>query len=184
MTIFFGANDARLPNTSQPAQHVPLEQFKANLKNVIAHPLVKAHSPRIVLITPPPIEERMCDETDRAKGIYEVRRTAEVTSRYAAAVREVSKEMNVALLDIWTIFMRRVGWKVGNPLIGSKTLEQDFETGLPTLLEDGLHLTAQGGRVVYEELMKLIQRTWPDQVPESLPFVVPSWDDEEAWKNL
>jgi lysophospholipase L1-like esterase len=126
----------------------------------------------------------MCEEADRANGIYEVRRTAEITSQYAAAVREVSKEQNVAVLDLWTIFMKRVGWRVGDPLIGSRASEQDLKSGLPALLEDGLHLTAQGSRVLYEELIQLIQRTWPDQTPEALPFVVPSWADEEAWKDL
>lgn len=184
MSIFFGANDARLPNTSQPAQHVPLEQYKANLKAMISSPLVKAHNPRIVLITPPPIDERMCEEADRANGINEVRRRAEVTAKYAVAVREVSEEMDLTLLDLWSIFMDRAGWKAGAPLLGSRDVEQSSENGLPSLLKDGLHLTAEGNRVLYEELIALIEREWPGLTPEALPFVLPAWDDSEAWKDF
>jgi len=185
LTIFFGANDSRLPNTSQPTQDVPIEEYKANLKSIVLHPLVKAHGARIILITPPPIDERMCEHTDRTtKGIYEVRRTAESTSRYAQAVRDVSKELNVVHLDIWSAFMKKAGWKFGEPLMGSKAVPQNFETGLPSLLSDGLHLTAKGNRLVYEELMRLLQDTWPDQTPEALPRTLPGWDDVEAWKDL
>lgn len=41
----------------------------------------------------------------------------------------------------------------------------------------GLHLTPAGNRIVYDELMKVIQANWPDQTPEVLPMVFPSWVD-------
>ena len=36
VTIFFGANDASLPDTN-PRQHVPLGDFAANLRRMVGH---------------------------------------------------------------------------------------------------------------------------------------------------
>lgn len=41
----------------------------------------------------------------------------------------------------------------------------------------GLHLSSAGNRIVYEEVMDVIQANWPDQTPETLPMVFPSWTD-------
>lgn len=185
LAIFFGANDARFPNTPQAEQHVPIEQYRENLKKMIQHPLVQAHSPRIILITPPPLDEALCEKLElEIWGIDVVRRRAKVTSQYAQAVRDVGKEMDVAVLDVWSAFMHKVGWASGQPLIGAKGVPQKEELGLSTLLVDGLHLTGEGNRVVYQELTKLISEKWPDQRPEALLFDLPYWGDEAAWRNI
>lgn len=63
---------------------------------------------------------------------------------------------------------------------GSKAKVPDAR--LRSYLRDGLHLSRAGYEVLYRELMALIERTWPDQMPERLGFTFPAWDDEEAWK--
>lgn len=35
--------------------------------------------------------------------------------------------------------------------------------------------------VFYEEVKKAIADTWPDQMPEQLPYVLPAWDNKAAW---
>ena len=30
-------------------------------------------------------------------------------------------------------------------------------------------------------MMKLIEKTWPDQMPEALPLVFPAWNDGPQW---
>ncbi|QDS68799.1 hypothetical protein FKW77_005993 [Venturia effusa] len=185
LTIFFGANDARLPNTPQTEQHVPIEQYRDNLKKMIQHPLVQAHSPRVILITPPPLDETLCAKLElEVWGIDVVRRTAEVTSQYAQVVRDVGKEMNIAVLDVWSAFMHKVGWEAGQPLIGAKGVPQKKGLELSTLLVDGLHLTGEGNKIVYQELMKLIAERWPEHRPEALAFDLPYWGDEAAWKDF
>ena len=57
LTIWFGANDAVLTGEQQ---HVPLEQYKANLSKLIhmvRDPSSEYYSPetRIILFTPPPV---------------------------------------------------------------------------------------------------------------------------------
>ncbi|XP_022007006.1 GDSL esterase/lipase At5g62930 [Helianthus annuus] len=56
-TVFFGANDAALTGRYSERQHVPLEEYKENLRKIVRH--LKECSPTmlIVLITPPPIDE-------------------------------------------------------------------------------------------------------------------------------
>jgi hypothetical protein len=41
----------------------------------------------------------------------------------------------------------------------------------------GLHLTADGYRIVYEEVLKTIRANWADQDPEVLPMVFPAWGE-------
>jgi lysophospholipase L1-like esterase len=183
MTVFFGANDARLPDTMQAQQHVPIDQYRENLRTIVRHPSVREHNPRIILITPPPIDERMCETANLQSGNDQVRRAAEVTMAYANVVREIGKELDTETLDLWNIFMENAGWKSGEPLIGAKTVEQNIEKGLPTLLLDGLHLTPDGNKLVYESLMRTIRNKWPDQAPEALPYVLPTWANTEAWKT-
>lgn len=185
LTIFFGANDARFPDTPQAEQHVPIDQYRENLKKMIQHPLVQAHNPKIILVTPPPVDEALCEKLElEVWGIDVVRRTAEVVSQYAQVVRDVGSEMDVAVLDIWSAFMEKVGWKFGQPLIGAKGVSQIEGLELPTLLIDGLHLTGEGNRIVYQELIKLIREKWPEQTPEVLTFDLPYWGDEAAWKGI
>ncbi|KAJ5787994.1 hypothetical protein N7457_002984 [Penicillium paradoxum] len=172
MTIFFGANDACVEGHKQ---HVPLDQYKENLKTIIQHPATRAQNPRLMLISPPPVNEHQLEFFDAAKDTPFPSRTAILTKLYAAAAREVGAALNIPVVDLWSAFMKPTGWKEGDPLIGSRDVP-DNET-LAGLLSDGLHLTSAGNRVVYEEVMKVIQANWPDQTPESLPMVFPSWND-------
>ncbi|KAI7230968.1 hypothetical protein KC330_g6668 [Hortaea werneckii] len=191
--LFFGANDARLPSTGDPEQHVSLESFKANLRAMATLPQLREHHPgsKVLLVTPPPVDERLCEADDAGKGIFHPRRTAETTAMYAQAVRDVGAEVggvgaDVAVLDLWGCFMRVAGWVPGEPLVGSKDVEQmDPEKGgLERSLKDGVHLTGEGNRVLFSELVALINRTWPELDAERLGFDLPYWGDGEAWRHL
>jgi lysophospholipase L1-like esterase len=182
--VFFGANDARLPNTMQAPQHVPLPEFKENLKKIVMHPAVYAHKAEILLITPPPIDERMCEAHDLSMGINQVRRSAKVTRQYAEAVLDVSRELGVECLDLWSAFMERVGWLSTDPLLPGCKETNAGKDDLSLLLLDGLHLTAEGNRLVYTEFSRLVKDVWPELLPESMLFSLPYWADTEAWKDL
>ncbi|KAM7480714.1 hypothetical protein LguiB_005297 [Lonicera macranthoides] len=55
--VFFGANDACLPDRCSAFQHVPLDEYMLNLRSIVS--LLKKRWPasHILLITPPPIDE-------------------------------------------------------------------------------------------------------------------------------
>ena len=99
------------------------------------HELVAAHKARVILVTPPPVDERLCLATDQRKGINVMRRTAENTARYAEAVREVGKQLDLPVLDMWSAFMQQAGWKEGEPLPGSSAIPQNEV--LVRLMHDG-----------------------------------------------
>ncbi|KAK6428724.1 hypothetical protein LTR95_015133 [Oleoguttula sp. CCFEE 5521] len=186
LTLFFGANDARLPNTpGGPQQNVPLEAYRTNLKSILTHPGLQAHQDiRIIVITAPPVDERMLSAA--ASAFFDTKmapnRTAVNTAKYAEAAREVAKEAGVVCCDLWGAMMGRAGWRKGTdgPLPGS--LDGAENEVLQSLLSDGLHFTRSGYKLLFDEVMKTIEQNWPDQMPEKLPFVLPAWDDEQAWK--
>ncbi|KAJ5171888.1 hypothetical protein N7492_004481 [Penicillium capsulatum] len=172
MTIFFGANDATVPTH---VQHVPLDQFRDNLKSIIQHPATQAQNPRIMILTPPPVNEYQLEKFDADKNTAHPSRTASLTKLYAEAAQEVGTSLGVPVVDVWAAFMASAGWKEGQPLIGSRDVP-DLEE-FNCLFTDGLHLTPAGYRIVYSEIMKAIRQHWPDQDPDRLPMVFPAWGE-------
>ena len=172
-----------------PNQYVPLEQDRANLRAFAAHACLRAHEGiRTILITPPPppIDERKLAEADQVKCPEldpDLRRTAANTALYAQAARDVGEDLSLPVLDIWSAMMRRAEPAsdsfVGNILpvlgnVGENKILQEF-------LHDGVLFSLSGFKVLYEWLMAVIERTWPDQVPDKLPLVFPAWSDGLAW---
>lgn len=117
--VSFGANDACIEGGTSK-QHVCLDQYMENLRAICTHEAVTAHSPRLVIITPPPVNEYKMEVTDLQKGYNGLQRTAELTKKYANAARKVGETLNIPVLDLWTIFMTRAGWVAGEPLPGSR----------------------------------------------------------------
>ena len=82
--------------------------------------------------------------------------------------------------------MKRAGWnesdddgdddgKEGEKLPGSIDLPPNKV--LQGLLADGLHFRPEAYRIMYEELMALIGREWPGEVPEEVGFVYKPWGE-------
>lgn len=92
---------------------------------IATHELVVAQKTQVILVTPPPVDERLCLATDKAKGIDVMRRTAKNTARYAEAVRAVGKQLGLPVLDMWSAFMKEAGWKEGEVLPGSSEIPQN-----------------------------------------------------------
>ncbi|EOD50749.1 putative gdsl lipase acylhydrolase family protein [Neofusicoccum parvum] len=180
-TVFFGANDACVEGGSNN-QHVCLEQYMENLRTICSHETVQAHSPRLLIITPPPVNEYKMEPVDIAKGHNGLQRTAELTKMYANAARKVGEELRIPVLDLWTIFMTRAGWVAGEPLPGCRAVDRNAL--IEELMYDGLHLTPSAYKIVMEELMSLIASAYPDMVPDRLPFALPAWNDGDGWKKL
>ncbi len=108
MSIFFGANDARLPNTpGGPQQHVPQEDFEDNLKAIATHPCVRAHQDiRLIIVTPPPVDERMLMASDEEKyGKPMLRRTATNAWLYACRAEKVGLQLGIPVLHLYMAMM-------------------------------------------------------------------------------
>lgn len=136
--ILFGANDACLPG-SDSGQHVPLEIYQNNLRRIIRHPSIQIQSPHLILVTPPPVNEYACEESDAAKGIVGTRRTAEHTMAYADACQRVGDDLGVTVIDLWSCCMRIAKHEPGQRLPGSKQVRRNGY--LDEVLSDGTSLT-------------------------------------------
>ena len=86
-------------------------------------------------MTPPPVNEYQLEAADLVEGRTDPIRSAEHTKKYADACRQVGAEVGVVVLDVWSIFMGKVGWKEGEALVGSKKVARNEV--LERLLSDG-----------------------------------------------
>ncbi|KAK3065777.1 hypothetical protein LTR53_018046, partial [Teratosphaeriaceae sp. CCFEE 6253] len=186
LVIMFGANDARLPNSpGGPDQHVSLEDYKKNLKRIVQHRNVTTHEGvRVILVTPPAVDERQCLKSDLESypNMGRVlRRKATNTVKYAQAVRDVGVELELPVVDIHRAMLTHAGFcRHSSAAAGSITAPAN--PSLQSLLVDGLHLSGEGNRLLYHEVMGVIERTWPDHMPSRLPGRLPEWDYQPAWK--
>lgn len=163
MTIAFGTNDGVLPPGDQA---VPLKTYKRNLNAILNSPAVQAHDSYLILVTPPPIDERR-----EAVTFGKQTRTSARTAQYADAVRQVAqqnrKNEKILLLDLWTVMMSHVGYKPGQKrLPGSKALPPNKK--LNSYLLDGVHLTSQGYEIYYNALVELLQKRAMDVQPQNI----------------
>ena len=114
---------------------MPLDQYKENLKTIIQHPATRAQNPRLILISPPPINEYQLEGFDAIKNTPFPSRTASFTKSYAAAACEVGASLNIPVVDLWSAFMKTTGWKEGEPLVGAHDVPSNEI--LASLLIDG-----------------------------------------------
>ncbi len=175
LLVLFGANDATLPNCPS-GQHVPIEKFRENLKKIITHPSIAAHSPTILLVTPPPLNEVALQVDDASKGYPNPTRRQIVTAQYAQVVRDIAKEFNdkdVVLIDFWDAMMKvgaslTPGFVEGGALLGTSGLKES--EGLHQLLKDALHPTDAGYKVLLDIVTPHVGKGWAQE-----PFDNPSW---------
>lgn len=142
--ILFGANDACLHGSEQ---HVPLEIYKDNLRRIMKHVTVQSQNPRLILVTPPPVNEYAIEVSDAAKGIVG-RRTAEHTMAYVEACRQVGEDLGVGVIDLWGWCMAKAKHKLGDPLPGSKKTERNGF--LDEVLSDGKRSLYQAEVPIFE----------------------------------
>ncbi|OBZ84249.1 Isoamyl acetate-hydrolyzing esterase 1 [Choanephora cucurbitarum] len=162
MSIFFGANDAALPITGQ---HVPLDRYKTNLKTMIdlvKDPASDFYNPkmRLILITPPPVNEVQWVEHCKERG-EELNRFNHLAQEYAECVVGLGKEVQVPVVNLWSIIMDKV--KQGSDL-------SEF-------FVDGLHLNANGYQALYEAIMTVIASHYKEIHPDQLEVEIPYFRD-------
>ncbi|KAL5729950.1 hypothetical protein ACHQM5_002837 [Ranunculus cassubicifolius] len=154
VTIFFGANDASLPDRSSASQHVPIHEFKHNLTSMVSFVKKRWPTAVVLLITPPPIDEdgrlKNCCQDD-SSGLPE--RTNEAAHAYAKECVGVAAECGVPVVDLWSEMQLFRNWE-------------------KTLLSDGLHLTPTGNKIVFEQVVGLLKKEGIslETLPVDLPF--------------
>lgn len=157
VTVFFGANDACLPDRSSGFQHVPLPEYQANLRAICASLKERWSKTVVILITPPPIDEdgRLRNPYgDNPSGLPE--RTNEYAGAYAKACITVARESGVPVIDLWSKMQLFPDW------------EKSF-------LRDGLHFTVRGNRILFDEVVGTLRKQGLSL--ETLPVDLPLFCD-------
>ncbi|KAI4304401.1 hypothetical protein MLD38_039920 [Melastoma candidum] len=155
VTVFFGANDACLSDRCAGFQHVPQDEYKQNLRSIVS--ILKRRWPetKVILITPPPIDEEArlrFPFIENPEGQPE--RTNEAAGVYAKACMDVASECRLSCIDLWTKMQQIPDWK-------------------KACLDDGLHLTEMGNRIVFEELITKLKENGLrlETMPVDLPLI-------------
>ncbi|KAL3669758.1 hypothetical protein V7S43_005139 [Phytophthora oleae] len=138
ITIWLGSNDAALANGTSSTTHVPIEDYKANLKKIVSHFWMAAPTAQILLITPPHVNDTARAELSAEKN-GTIDRTNAMAKEYARACVETAEEVDVPVLDLNTFF---------------NEMPETTRNGL--LQSDGLHLNALGNILVDEQLRNKI----------------------------
>jgi lysophospholipase L1-like esterase len=176
VTIFLGANDAVLP-THNPHQHVPLDAYAANLRAMLATCAAEAPGARVLLLTPPPIEDEGYARAwaNKAKatitGVVGLDRSYALSRRYRAAAFAVAREpapvgVQLGVLDTWGAFLADAEAEVPSWLAAPGAL-----------FSDGLHLGAEGNARLAAAMLARIAELWPELAPGRLASRVP-WHDQ------
>lgn len=160
--VFFGANDA-----STLSQNVTLTDFAANIRHLTEKLL--ARTGRVVVIGTAPIsrEKYLVWRRSKASELKDkpdedcMDRSCERSQQYSLAAQRVVEEINnnnnnennnnkrVQFLDLMSLF-------------GSPPNADNFE--------DGLHLSSQGNRALFEALYALLTAAWPELAVETPNF--------------
>ncbi|XP_065875556.1 GDSL esterase/lipase At5g62930-like [Euphorbia lathyris] len=167
VTVFFGANDAALKGRSSDRQHVPVEEYKENLRKIVLH--LKKCSPAmlVVLITPPPIDEQGRKASSKSMELPE--RTNEMAGIYARQCVDLTNDLGIRSIDIWSKMQETEGWQ-------------------KKFLRDGLHLTPEGNSVVSQEVIGVFRESWraAEQMPYDFPHQskIDGQNPEKAFQQL
>ncbi|CAI5744473.1 unnamed protein product [Peronospora destructor] len=141
ITLWLGANDAALPDGNAARQHVPLAAYKENLVTIVHTFQTRAPEARILLITPPHVDDAV-RKSRSPSGCAE--RTDAAAGEYARACVEVARDLGMNVLDLYSFFHMLP------------------EKDRAACLDDGLHFTAMGNRLVDEQLQTKISKVFPD----------------------
>ena len=160
VTIFLGANDANCPPPleglplSASRQHVPVDEYVSNLRQIVqAARSVGDGSARVLLITPPPVDEDSWKRNAIEKyGVPEAapaNRNLEFTRKYATACVALGAELGVPTVDLYAAFLAREDWPAAS------------------LLHDGLHPGPAGNGVIGKAVLAAIAKHYPELMPQS-----------------
>ncbi|KAK1928690.1 GDSL esterase/lipase [Phytophthora citrophthora] len=176
-TIWLGTNDAVLVNGSNSEMHVPIDEYKANVDEIVRKFQIAAPEADILMITPTHIDDDArikyaADRTDEKKGMVD--RSNAAMGDYARACVEVAELLKVPILDLYEHF------------------NAQSPESRNTLLADGIHFNVAGNKAVYEQFRSKLKSDFPEvmsaldvwQFPSASKYVKEDpWTEANATTN-
>ncbi|OVA02688.1 Lipase [Macleaya cordata] len=149
--VYFGGNDSMGPHSSGLGPHVPLQEYIENMRKIAIHLKSLSEKTRIIYLSCPPLnEEKLRQSTSTI--FSQLVRTNEICRIYSEACKELCREMDLKVVDLWSAIQKRDDW-------------------MNACFTDGVHLSSEGSKVVVEEIMKVLKEAeWePSLHWKSLP---------------
>ncbi|XP_075499992.1 GDSL esterase/lipase CPRD49-like [Primulina tabacum] len=152
VVVYFGGNDSMGPHESGLGPHVPLQEYVENMRKIAIHLMNLPQQPHIIFLGCPPVNEVKLRE-NLSPHVSEILRTNELCRLYSEACIELCRELDVKVVDLWTAIQKRENW-------------------LNDCFTDGIHLSAEGSKVVAEEILKVLEEAeWePSLRRDSMPI--------------
>ncbi|KAJ6892002.1 GDSL esterase/lipase CPRD49-like isoform X2 [Populus alba x Populus x berolinensis] len=184
--VYFGGNDSMGPHSSGLGPHVPLDEYIENMRKIAIHLKMEnvvlmlllnafkssslSDTTRIIFLSCPPV-----DETRVGSGLSgilsELIRTNELCQNYSNACIKLCQEMGVEVVDLFSAFQKRDDWT-------------------KACFTDGVHLSAEGSKIVVEEILKVLReaewvpslhwKSMPTEFSEDSPYYLVTADGKRT----
>ncbi|KAF1318519.1 Isoamyl acetate-hydrolyzing esterase 1, partial [Globisporangium splendens] len=161
VALWLGANDAALLSGSEAYQHVPVEDYRANIVHILRALKAKlpAHA-EILLITPPAVIDAArlaCSDNGS-----DLDRSNEGAAAYARACVDIGQTEQIAVLDLHTFF----------------NATYPDESARAALFSDGLHFSPAGNDIVAQQIVLKLQEIYGAAESSQLDaWQLPNWRD-------
>ncbi|KAJ8764124.1 hypothetical protein K2173_005030 [Erythroxylum novogranatense] len=148
--VYFGGNDSMGPHSSGLGPHVPLPEYIENMRKIAVHLKNLSDTTRIVFLSCPPVDEARI-RTNTCGIFSELVRTNELCQKYSEACIKLCQEMDLKFVDLFSAFQKRSDWTTA-------------------CFTDGVHLSAEGSKIVVEEILKVLKEA--------------EWSPSLHWKSM
>ncbi|XVE52504.1 hypothetical protein DITRI_Ditri02bG0127300 [Diplodiscus trichospermus] len=147
---YFGGNDSMGPHPSGLGPHVPLPEYIENMRKIAIHLKSLSDSTHLIFLTCPPVdEERVLKNTSEV--FSHLVRTNELCKTYSEACVKLCHELDVKVINLFTAFQQRDNWTTN-------------------CFTDGVHLSAEGSKIVVAEILKVLKEA--------------EWNPSLHWKSM
>ena len=176
VTVLFGSNDACDPHSAAGnVQHVPVDKYEENLREMVRRIRRADRAPRVLFITPPPVH-------DEAWMQNCAERSAQPNSGFGALLRGDRPNRTNAGIKPYVAAMKRVAESMRVPLVDLHPALH-FSNGLvdESQFVDGLHFSEAGQRQVAALVVDAIREAFPHLAAMASDGVKCDYPD---WKDL
>jgi lysophospholipase L1-like esterase len=138
VVILMGTNDSVLPGNPH---HVPIEDFKNNLRDLVRDISTLAPSAVIIVVSPPPCSQKLLNDKNSKLSKSGRERSNEAVESYVAAAQDIVSTINLPLVTFVNLY------------------DALTKTALPIekYLTDGVHLSGEGYKVLFINLIEVLR---------------------------
>ncbi|KAG7380601.1 hypothetical protein PHYPSEUDO_006995 [Phytophthora pseudosyringae] len=142
VALWLGGNDSALLSGYEAALHVPIQKYRANLRQIVRAVQEEAPEVDILMITPPAVNDRARRETwTDSDGVLDF--SNDGVAQYARACIEEAESLGASVLDLHTVM---------NGLNEQERCACQY---------DGLHFNEKGNALVLDQVLDAIEREFP-----------------------